>query len=371
MTATVLPLLLAPNNFTPRARTPWAGQDIYARYKKCVTTETSIGESWEVSCDPDFPSQILDASSGKPTGQTLQEAISADPEALISPRLARELGSDASCPLLVKLVNAASPLSVQIHPGDNFPELTPTECGKPESWLILHANPGCGIYIGLRRPWTAAALHSALGSGKFSGDDMYFIPVQEGDYFDLAPGILHAIGPGVTILEPQLIKFGKSGKTYRAWDWNRRYDARGMEDSVNGKARDLHVEQALKLFDPTLQHGPEFAGTTMRTATRSQPSAGVNVQIYPPNENYAVRRIQMLPGAAARLEIAAGQGFATVTVLSGNLTIGRKSGEAGVKIPTGYSAFIPWAGLPCALDTSLGADFALITHAALDIAVAR
>ena len=45
--------------------------------------------------------------------------------------------------------------------------------------------------------------------------------------------------------------------------------------------------------------------------------------------------------------------------------------EAGVKIPTGYSAFIPWAGLPCALDTSLGADFALITHAALDIAVAR
>ena len=358
----LLPLLLAPDNFTPRSRTPWAGQEIHARYKKNHSTEAWIGESWEISCDPDFPSQIVDAK-GNPTGKTLQETISENPAAMISPQLAREWGREASCPILVKLVNASSPLSVQVHPTDDDLALKPNECGKPESWLILHAKPNAGIYIGLKRPWDKDSLRDALTTGKFSADDLQFVPVQEGDYFELTPGILHAIGPGTTILEPQRIKFGKGGKTYRVWDWNRRYNAHGYEDPLAGTPRELHVNEALTVFDPATQYGHEFAQSTKRTASRSHPAKGVNVLTFPTNENYAVRRIQMLPGATCHLKVLGGQGFATITVLDGSLNLG------AVRIPVGQSAFVPWAALPASLESSLGADFALISHAALDIAV--
>ena len=47
--------------------------------------------------------------------------------------------------------------------------------------------------------------------------------VKPGDYFEIEPGVTHAIGPGVTLLEPQRIIKGQSGKTYRLWDWGRKY----------------------------------------------------------------------------------------------------------------------------------------------------
>lgn len=353
------PLLLAPDNFTPRSRTPWAGTDIHRRYKQRVAQEEWIGESWEISCDPTFPSRI--AGHSHFTGQTLQQVISAHAAAMISPDLAKREGGEASCSILVKLVNAAAPLSLQVHPSDDDPVLAPGECGKPESWLILHAEPGAGIYLGLKRPMSREAMRDALGNGRFSEADLHFVPVRENDYFEVTPGVMHAIGPGITMLEPQRIQFGKSGKTYRVWDWNRRYDARGHEDSVAGKPRELHVEQALRLIDPMVQHGPGFAASVMRQGTRVHPGKGVSLLTFPSNGNYRLCRAQMLPGAACRLEVLGGQGFATVTVLDGSLAIG------DVKIPAGQSAFVPWAALPATVGTELGADFALITHAAIDL----
>ncbi len=349
------PLLLAPDNFTPRSRTPWAGTDIHARYKKLVSKEEWIGESWEISCDPAFPSRV--AGDSPFSGQTLRQVIADYPDEAISPGLAK----NASCDILVKLVNAAAPLSLQVHPADDDPMLAPGDCGKPESWLILHAEPGAGIYLGLKRPMTRAALREALGAGKLTGDDLHFVPVHENDYFEVSPGVIHAIGPGITMLEPQRIQPGKSGKTYRVWDWNRKYDASGQEDPVAGKPRELHVEQALRLFDPMTQHGPGFAASVMRQGTRSHPANGTSVLTFPANENYQVRRVQMLPGAACHVEVAGGEGFATMTILDGSVTAG------GTRIPAGHSAFIPWAAFPFAVESALGTDFALVSHAGLDL----
>lgn len=355
------PLLLAPDNFTPRSRTPWAGTDIHQRYKKRLSRQEFIGESWEISCDPAFPSRI--AGDHPRAGETLQQVISAHPGEMISPTLAQKEGAQASCGILVKLINAASPLSVQVHPSDDDPTLGPGECGKPESWLILHAEPGAGIYVGLKRPMSREAMRDAIENGKFSEADLHFVPVRENDYFEVTPGVMHAIGPGITMLEPQRIQYGKGGKTFRVWDWNRRYDSRGHEDPVAGKPRELHVEQALRLVDPMVQHGPEFAASVMRHGTRTHPGKGLSLLTFPSNGNYRVCRAQALPGVSCRLEIAGGQGFATMTVLDGSLVM------AGIKIPAGQSVFLPWGALPASLDTQLGADFVLVTHAGLDLAV--
>ena len=57
-----------------------------------------------------------------------------------------------------------------------------------------------------------------------------FVPVAPGDFFTIGPGTPHAIGPGLTLVEPQQVLPGRRGLTYRYWDWNRRYDAEGRPD---------------------------------------------------------------------------------------------------------------------------------------------
>ncbi|MEY4630938.1 MAG: hypothetical protein RIQ81_1058 [Pseudomonadota bacterium] len=360
------PLLLAPDNFTPRTRTPWAGTQIHTRYKASYSPETHIGESWEVSCDPEFPSRVIAESASGVSGenQTLQDLIDKNPHAMISPELTGQAiseGSKPTCSILVKLVNAASPLSLQVHPDDHDPNLKPNECGKPESWLVLNASPDAGIYIGFKKPWSRDSLRDALAGGRISKDDLLFVPVRENDYFELGAGIVHAIGPGITLLEPQRILHGKSGKTYRLWDWNRRYDARGHEDPLAGKPRELHLDQALRCFDPSLQHGTAFAESVIRRPVRSHPASGVSVATWPANPDYQVHRITMLAESTCRVSPQRGQGYACLTVFSGSLDCGN------VRVAVGRSAFLPWSALPCTFKSSIGSDFALVIHAALDV----
>src|SRR5208283_5800728 len=54
-------------------------------------------------------------------------------------------------PLLVKFLDAAQALSVQVHPNDEqAARQTPPDLGKTEAWVILAADPGSKIYAGLR-----------------------------------------------------------------------------------------------------------------------------------------------------------------------------------------------------------------------------
>src|SRR5688500_12270340 len=95
-------LKLSPNCYTPLSRTPWAGSQIQKRYKSRITKEaTAIGESWEVSCDPDFPSQVLSFQ------KSLADLVQSHSEAMLSPQYVQRKG--ANCEILIKLLNAASP----------------------------------------------------------------------------------------------------------------------------------------------------------------------------------------------------------------------------------------------------------------------
>ena len=71
------PLLLRPDNFTPPSRTPWGGRRIRERLKADVQLPPGgpVGEAWELSVEPDFPSRLAD-------GPTLDEVLRADPALL-------------------------------------------------------------------------------------------------------------------------------------------------------------------------------------------------------------------------------------------------------------------------------------------------
>jgi mannose-6-phosphate isomerase len=208
--------------FTPPSRTPWGGTRIAARYGRQLglTEGAQVGEAWVFSLDPAFPSVVGNA----PLAELVQST------------------------LLVKLLDAAAPLSVQIHPSDDYAGLAPEQSGKPEAWYVLERDPGAGLFLGFLPGVAEAQVRRALQRGDDLSQLMHFVPVEPGDFFVIDAGTPHAIGAGVTLVEPQRVLPGWAGVTYRYWDWNRRYDTEG-KPSPAGAPRDLHVEHALAVTD--------------------------------------------------------------------------------------------------------------------------
>lgn len=329
------PALLRADNFTPVARTPWGGTRLAAQYKQQLARPGQvIGESWEVSIEPDFPALL---ESGEP----LTAFIANAPEAVLG-RERRDLGR-AGTALLVKLLDTAESLSVQIHPDDHYAGLAPGECGKPESWYVVEAAPGAGLYLGFRAGVEAAQVRAALEQGASLEPLLHFIPVQPGDFFVIDAGMPHAIGAGLTLVEPQHVLPSQRGVTYRYWDWNRRYDASGRA-TPDGAPRPLHVEHALAVTDWPRFRDPSFvAGIHLRApaldlsgAPRLTHLAGGSGL---PSAFLAVSRVS----GTGKLALPYRDRLQSLTVLEGQVDC------AGVRIERGRSAVVP----ACAAEATL------------------
>jgi mannose-6-phosphate isomerase len=104
-------------------------------------------------------------------------------------------------------------------------------------WVVLDAEPGASLILGLREGVSAKDFQNAIQSGKLS-DVMREVPVKAGDVFYIPAGLLHAIGAGILIAEIQQ----NSDTTYRVYDYERR--------GADGKLRQLHVKEALDVVRP-------------------------------------------------------------------------------------------------------------------------
>ncbi|MDQ3037160.1 MAG: class I mannose-6-phosphate isomerase [Myxococcota bacterium] len=320
------PVLLAPDNLTSPSRTPWGGRRI-ARVLKAGQLEGDpiVGESWELSAGPELPSRIDGAA------RTLDEMLRESPA-----MLGREAPRGGTA-LLVKLLDAASPLSVQIHPRDDYEGLEDDESGKPESWYVEHAEPGAGLFLGLAEGATRASIAGAIERGEDVSALLAFVPVQAGDFVVVDAGTPHAIGAGVTLVEPQRVVPGKRGVTYRYWDWNRRYDA-DVRLSAGGTPRALHVEHALAVTDWSRARGDAFLREVRHRAGAPDLDARPRLE--------ALCGPEGAPVASDALEVWRLQGtggsslppmdaLRSITVLDGTVRVGE------LRIERGRSAAIP------------------------------
>jgi len=346
MTAKLAPLKLRADNFTPPTRTPWGGTRIRERYKADLDLpagDAVVGESWEVSVEPSFPSTVVGSDT------TLAEVIAAAPTAWLGDAVAARHAEQT--PLLIKLLDAAENLSVQVHPADGDPSLAAGESGKPEAWIILDAEPGAALYLGFREAVDRAAVERCIAAGEALDELLNRVPVVPGDAFIIAAGTPHAIGAGVTLIEPQIVSAGRCGITYRYWDWNRRYDAAGRLEPA-GEPRQLHLQRSLAVTGWQSPRGAAFVATC-RAKPERLVAGPVERNLAIDWEHFAVEHWR----GTGSLSIGEQGTMLAVTCVGGQLRVVGQTGALALRC--GESGVIPAAAGALAVDVADGQAYAV------------
>jgi len=196
---TTAPLVLPPNQF----QRFYAGGARIDALRGLPPGAGNRPEDWIGSTTTTFGEES-EGLSRVADGRLVRDLVRAEPEALLGPAHVTRFGADPG--LLVKLLDAGERLPVHLHPGRDFARSRlGSAWGKTEAWLILDAEPGATVHVGLREPLEPATLRRWVEDQ--DGDEMlaalHELPVQAGSALFVPAGTLHAIGAGILLLELQ------------------------------------------------------------------------------------------------------------------------------------------------------------------------
>jgi mannose-6-phosphate isomerase len=202
----------------------WGGQRLHA-------ATPPIGEAW-IAYGPSL------VSSGPLSGRTLDQLATASGAELLGTSVSARFGT--RFPVLIKLLDCADWLSVQVHPNDEQARrmVGPGEFGKTEAWYFIDTDPGAEIMAGVKAGVGRTELANAIREGGITRIANH-VAVAEDEAILIPAGTLHALGPGLLLYEIQQA----SDTTYRVYDWDRPQSA----------GRKLHIEESVEV---TLPVGP-------------------------------------------------------------------------------------------------------------------
>jgi mannose-6-phosphate isomerase len=192
----------------------WGG-DKMAKHLGRVVDKERIAESWEVSDRADAMSVV---ANGPWKGKSLNELVAEQGEKLLG--VGR---SFQRFPLLLKIIDAKEPLSIQVHPD----ELVAADLNgepKTEMWVALDSAL---VYAGLAKESNPQQFLKDLKT-KHPEDFLEKLSLKRGEAVYIPGGRIHAICAGSFLFEVQQ----NSNTTYRVHDWDR-------------KGRELHLDKAM------------------------------------------------------------------------------------------------------------------------------
>lgn len=276
----------------------WGGRAMEARLGRSLPVGRTIGESWEITDRVGAQSVVAE---GPLAGRTLHELLEQDSEGLVGDAPLRA----GRFPLLLKVLDAQSVLSLQVHPPAAVVDRLGGET-KTELWYFLHASPGAEIFVGLRPAMTRERFESALaeGGGRVA-ECFHRFGVAVGDAMYLPSGRAHALGAGLLLFEVQ----ENSDTTYRVYDWDR--------VGLDGRPRPLHRAESLASIDfADHEPGPlPRRWTSVATGGEvrplvSGPPFGARVHRLPAGGEAAVARsgCELLAVVRGRVRVGAGAG---------------------------------------------------------------
>lgn len=218
----------------------WGGSRMRDEYGYDIPGENT-GECWAISAHPQGESII---ASGEFQDKKLSELFDEHRE------LFGNIEGDRF-PLLTKIIDAQSDLSIQVHPDDTYAGINENgSLGKMECWYILDCKKDAVIIIG-HHAKTRQELERMVKEARWK-ELIREIPVKKGDFFQINPGCVHAIKGGTMILETQQ----NSDITYRLYDYDRLQD---------GKLRPLHIKQSLDVIKVPFEDRKPEAGERKTT----------------------------------------------------------------------------------------------------------
>lgn len=303
---------LAPITFTPYLKEVlWGGNKLHT-YKRMDTDKSlKIGESWEISAVPDRETTV---NSGIYKGMKLSELTEKFGVELLGRASVEKFG--IKFPLLLKFIDAADNLSIQVHPNDALADWRHNSLGKTELWYIISAESGARIYAGLNKRLTVDEYVRKVTDGTFA-DSVKIHNSHPGDVFILPPGRVHAIGGGNVLAEIQ----ESSDITYRIFDYNRR--------DASGNLRELHTNFAKDAIDlddiDCAKHSTSETDGTEMTLAKCH--------------HFTVRRLKVNGNQYVNINP---ESFTTIMCLEGSLTMTGPWGDFNLE--HGHSALLP-AGL--------------------------
>jgi mannose-6-phosphate isomerase len=303
------PLLLEPVN-VPR---PWGGGRVCKLYDRpCVQSGEPIGETWDVSTWPRDP--------GNPDLATVTRIIN-------GPLAGVPLDQVTSVPVVVKLLDSAEKLSVQIHP-------VTEDVHKDEMWYILHAEPGAYLFYGLRDDVHKTEFCNLVKSPNPDEASVLSMlkradDLRPGMHFNEPTGTVHAVGPGLVAFEVS----EQTQVTYRLYDYNR--------------GRALHLEEGCKaVMTPrpdwkVLDPGISIEAASIETLTQ-----------FP--------TFCVLKAAGESLTIRSAKHRHLVTATMGDVRISGSSAEWDITLKHSFTSLVPPVAQPYAIET-MGSGEVLIT----------
>jgi mannose-6-phosphate isomerase len=302
-------LMLKPYAFIPYLKeTIWGGTRL-GPFKGVATSAANIGESWEISAVPGYESVVAEGSD---KGRTLPDLIREYGPRLVGQNVFETFGT--AFPLLIKFIDAAQDLSIQVHPDDELAKARHNCRGKTEMWYVIDAAKDAKVYSGLHRKLTPAEFED-LTNGQHTGnpfaDVLVCHPSHSGDVFFLPAGRLHAIGAGNLLAEIQ----ETSDITYRVYDFDR--------VGADGKKRELHTALAKDAIDYRVLPDADYR-TTYDTSAAKVPLISCPY--------FKVQRLQIKGAEMIDLHT---ESFVVVMCLEGEGEIN------GVKICRGQTLLIP------------------------------
>lgn len=203
----------------------WGGDELVRKYGKHGDPHAKIGESWEC-WDADAVTNGIARGS---TIAMLRERLGGD--------FLGDLDSTQIFPVLTKIISAHDWLSVQVHPNDAYAQRVERQrVGKTECWYVMAARADAELVVGWTRDTSRAEYEQRVSDGTLA-EILRKVSVKTGDTIYVPSGMVHAIGPGVTVFETQQA----SDLTYRLFDWNR--------VGLDGQPRELHVAKAADVLD--------------------------------------------------------------------------------------------------------------------------
>lgn len=184
-----------------------------------------IGECWGISAHPNGKNII---KNGPYAGQTLDQVWTEHRE------LFGEFPSK-DFPLLAKIVDAESPLSIHVHPDDSYAyENENGQYGKSECWYVIDAEEESEIILGTTAD-SKETFKKHLDDGSVE-DTLRKVNVRSGEFYFVPAGTIHSIGAGIVAYEVMQ----SSDISYRVYDYQR--------DNHNGESRELNINKALDVM---------------------------------------------------------------------------------------------------------------------------